>query len=367
MPNRDIVSTISLQTKIYVLVAEAQEGQLSMSQMAELADALASDPAERSELTQKALEKLIMVSMPAGRVADLRRALGAEPPASIPTPAPQAQPAADLPAEGTTQQQTKTVPPAFKVPFAGGEADASIPANPEVEAEAARAADEGDFDPEHIPEVMDTGQFSADWSELEREVKRAAVPPRPKPPKAPLPIRGKAAQIMSQGGAAAPPPVRHQTSSMPRSSAEPVMRRDTMQFGSSVRGMESPKQEETGRPTILVADDDGRIRMVFKIKLEQKGFRVIEATDGAQAWKAIERGGIDAIVLDMKMPGLHGLEVMQRLSDSGKQIPVVICTAYDRLDDEFVVATYPKLRYLTKPVDAEQLAVTLTNLLAEER
>jgi CheY-like chemotaxis protein len=117
---------------------------------------------------------------------------------------------------------------------------------------------------------------------------------------------------------------------------------------------------------VLVADDDKRIRMVFRIKLEEKGFNVIEAADGQEAWRRLQTPGINAVVLDMKMPGLHGLEILSRLADSGQSLPVVVCTAYDHMEDEFVVATYPRLRYLTKPVDAGKLAETLSGLLAEK-
>ncbi len=144
-----------------------------------------------------------------------------------------------------------------------------------------------------------------------------------------------------------------------------MIRRDTLHFGNEPASIASASQADGNRPVVLIADDDNRIRMVFRLKLEQKGFRVVEAEDGAEAWKRLQQGGISAVVLDMKMPGLHGLEVLQRLSDGKQELPVVICTAYDNLDDEFVVATYPKLRYLTKPVDADQLAATLVNLLAE--
>ena len=142
------------------------------------------------------------------------------------------------------------------------------------------------------------------------------------------------------------------------------MRRDTLHFGSEPTGVRGAAN--ANRPVVLVADDDNRIRMVFRIKLEQRGFNVIEVEDGAEAWKRLGQGGINALVLDMKMPGLHGLEILSRLSDAKQELPVVVCTAYDRLDDEFVVATYPQLRYLTKPVDADQLADTLTGLLAEQ-
>lgn len=385
MSDSELIRKISTKTKIYVLVAEAQEGQLSTSQMADLVDTMAVNAEERLSIAEAVLGKLVLVKMPAGRIEDLRNAFGADQPAqpggsaSIATPT--SQEAADQFEKDSASQQTRAVKPAFKVPFESespGQQEAP-PRHDQSQPTVVQglSAEEQDQDgaPEGPPmdEVMDTGQFNADWADLENSVRQAAVPPapkKPKPPKGPLPVRGKAAQILQQGAQAAPPPPinRTPTQTRRRSSAEPVMRRETMHFGGNVRGMASADQvEDTGKPKVLIADDDARIRMVFRIKLEEKGFNVLEANNGADAWKLLQKGRPpSAAVLDMKMPGLHGLEVLQRISDSGMELPVVICTAYDNLDDEFVVATYPKLRYLTKPVDAEQLAETLFNLLAEQ-
>jgi CheY-like chemotaxis protein len=120
---------------------------------------------------------------------------------------------------------------------------------------------------------------------------------------------------------------------------------------------------EEKRPLIVLADDDKRIRMVFKLKLEEAGFRVIEAEDGNEAWKHLQDGA-DLAVLDMKMPGLHGLEVISRMVDARLSIPVIVCSAHDQLKDEFIVATYPKLRYLVKPIAPDELIKSARELLS---
>jgi DNA-binding response OmpR family regulator len=66
----------------------------------------------------------------------------------------------------------------------------------------------------------------------------------------------------------------------------------------------------------------------------------------------------------MKMPGLHGLEVLSHMADKQITTPVIICSAYDQLQDEFVVRTYPNLRYLVKPVAPEALVSSIRELLA---
>ena len=118
-----------------------------------------------------------------------------------------------------------------------------------------------------------------------------------------------------------------------------------------------------GRPVILIADDDKRIRMVFRLRMEESGLTVVECSDGTEAWERIQQGDISLAVLDMKMPGLHGLEVLSRMADKQFRIPVIVCSAYDQLKDEFVVQTYPRLRYLVKPVAPEQLVGSIKELL----
>jgi len=117
------------------------------------------------------------------------------------------------------------------------------------------------------------------------------------------------------------------------------------------------------KPKVLLADDDKRIRIVFKMCLERIGCQVIEAKDGNEAWKEIQDGTYSMVVLDMKMPGLHGLEVLTRMTTKQIHIPVIVCSAYDNLKEEFVVATHPALRYLVKPVAAEALESTARELL----
>ena len=71
---------------------------------------------------------------------------------------------------------------------------------------------------------------------------------------------------------------------------------------------------------------------------------LINAEDGMVAWSTIKDHTPDLVILDMKMPGYHGLEVMNRMVDAHITIPLIICSAYDQLSEEFVVATYPNYR-----------------------
>jgi CheY-like chemotaxis protein len=122
-----------------------------------------------------------------------------------------------------------------------------------------------------------------------------------------------------------------------------------------------------GRQFVLVADDDARSRMMYRASLEEAGFAVAEAKDGVEAWTRIRSGAVRCAVMDMKMPGYHGLEVLSRMVDSGLTLPVVIVSAYDQLANEFVVATYPKLKFLTKPAPPDRVAEAVEALLRPGR
>ena len=133
-------------------------------------------------------------------------------------------------------------------------------------------------------------------------------------------------------------------------------------YGTSPRALREQAMYNARPKNILVADDDKRILMLNTMRLRKEGFNVIECDRGDTAWEKLQRQEVDGCVLDMKMPGLHGLEVLANMSASSMKIPVVICTAYEGLDEEFVVVTYPKIQYLVKPVMPDQIIAALRGL-----
>jgi CheY-like chemotaxis protein len=136
----------------------------------------------------------------------------------------------------------------------------------------------------------------------------------------------------------------------------------------SFKGIARPKGgSASGQPPVLVADDDARSRMMYRAKLEESGYDVIEAKDGIEAWNHIKSGAVQCAVMDMKMPGYHGLEVLGRMVDANLILPVVVVSAFDQLANEFVVATYPKLTFLIKPAPPEQVAAAVDGFLAAGR
>lgn len=106
---------------------------------------------------------------------------------------------------------------------------------------------------------------------------------------------------------------------------------------------------------ILIADDEAVIRLGLRTMLEAQGYRVVgEAADGTRAVDLVTRLKPDLVILDIKMPGVDGLQAARRLQRDGNT-PVVILTAYS--DREFVDSAKASgvLAYLVKPVRESDL------------
>ena len=109
---------------------------------------------------------------------------------------------------------------------------------------------------------------------------------------------------------------------------------------------------------ILLAEDESIIRMGLRRILEDAGHQVVAAPDGRTAVKLARQTGPDLAVLDIKMPGLGGLEVARQIY-ARRPLPIVLLTAYG--DQELVerAAALPIMAYLIKPVEERELLATL--------
>ena len=99
--------------------------------------------------------------------------------------------------------------------------------------------------------------------------------------------------------------------------------------------MPDPATRLDAARTILVADDDDKIRDLLRAMIERGPHRVVETIDGAVALRAIERSGPDLVVLDLNMPDFDGPEVCRRLKGNAatRGLPVLMLTAATDPDD----------------------------------
>src|SRR5439155_4776178 len=114
---------------------------------------------------------------------------------------------------------------------------------------------------------------------------------------------------------------------------------------------------------ILVVDDDRAVRESLRRSLEFNGYQVEMASDGQQALDAVRSARPDAIVLDVMMPRLDGLEVCRRLRGTGDDLPILVLTARDLVSDRVAGLDAGADDYLPKPFALEELLARLRALL----
>ncbi|MCA1675043.1 MAG: response regulator transcription factor [Actinobacteria bacterium] len=114
---------------------------------------------------------------------------------------------------------------------------------------------------------------------------------------------------------------------------------------------------------ILVVDDDRAVRESLRRSLQFNGYTVELAEDGQQAMDAVTRQRPDAMVLDMMMPRVDGLEVCRRLRSIGDDLPVLVLTARDAVSDRVSGLDAGADDYLPKPFALEELFARLRALL----
>lgn len=114
---------------------------------------------------------------------------------------------------------------------------------------------------------------------------------------------------------------------------------------------------------ILIADDDRLVLLTLADGLREAGFEVIEASDGLQALALCRDKTLALALLDIRMPGLDGLELARRLRDE-TTVPFLFLSAYD--DEEFVqrAAEIGALGYLVKPLTVAAMLPTVRTALA---
>lgn len=114
---------------------------------------------------------------------------------------------------------------------------------------------------------------------------------------------------------------------------------------------------------ILVVDDERALRSSLKRALEMEGYMVFLACDGQEALDRLEKETFDAIVLDVSMPGVDGLQVARRLRATGDRTPILMLTARDAVDDRVDGLDAGADDYLVKPFVLKELHARLRALL----
>lgn len=118
---------------------------------------------------------------------------------------------------------------------------------------------------------------------------------------------------------------------------------------------------------VFVADDDEKILLFIVNGLKQEGYMVDSARDGEEAWSVLSTRTYDAAVLDIMMPKLDGLSVIQRIRDEGVKTPILILSAKHEVDDRVSGLKIGGDDYLVKPFAFSELAARLQSLIRRSR
>jgi len=119
--------------------------------------------------------------------------------------------------------------------------------------------------------------------------------------------------------------------------------------------------------TILLVEDDTHLNKMMAVYLRMKGYNVITAFDGEEALSALESTLPDLVISDIMMPNMNGFELTRELRDWYKELPVLIVTAKDTIEDKragFLAGTDD---YMVKPIDLDELHMRVTALLRRSR
>jgi two-component system OmpR family response regulator len=119
-----------------------------------------------------------------------------------------------------------------------------------------------------------------------------------------------------------------------------------------------------GRPVrVLVVDDEANLAELLAMALRLEGWEITVALTGSRAVAAAKRERPDAVVLDMMLPDIDGLEVLRRIRSSFADVPVLFLTARDSVEDRVAGLTAGGDDYVTKPFSLEEVVARLRGLL----
>lgn len=113
--------------------------------------------------------------------------------------------------------------------------------------------------------------------------------------------------------------------------------------------------------TVLVVDDEQAIRESIKMILEYEKFAVVFAEDGPSAISRVQAGGIDLAVLDIKMPGIDGMRVLQVIRETNPALPVVMISGHGTIETAVEATRLGAYDFLPKPIDRERLIIIVRN------
>ena len=114
---------------------------------------------------------------------------------------------------------------------------------------------------------------------------------------------------------------------------------------------------------VLIVEDERNVRLAYRAALETEGFEVTEAESGSAAVEKFAQSKFDVAVLDLRMPGMDGLELLEVMREKNIKTPAVIITAYGDVPNAVKAMKLGAIDFLAKPVTPEQLRTILNEVI----
>ncbi len=115
--------------------------------------------------------------------------------------------------------------------------------------------------------------------------------------------------------------------------------------------------------TILIIDDDKSVRDSLKMILEYEHYEVEFAENGEQGVQKLDRFPVDVVLLDVKMSGMDGIEVLTKIRQKNEKLPVVMISGHGTIETAVEATKLGAFDFLSKPLDRDKLLVTIRNAL----
>jgi len=127
------------------------------------------------------------------------------------------------------------------------------------------------------------------------------------------------------------------------------------------------KRKDSTATTVLVVDDEASIRESLRMILEYEGYRVDEAPSGPQALARVAEGAPDAVLLDIKMPEMDGLAVLQAFRERGYEMPVLMISGHGDVTTAIESTRLGAYDFFEKPLQRERILLSLRNAIDSYR
>jgi two-component system response regulator AtoC len=114
---------------------------------------------------------------------------------------------------------------------------------------------------------------------------------------------------------------------------------------------------------ILIVDDEKLVRWALTQKCAEFGYQTVEAETGQEALRALQNESVDLVLLDVHLPDLNGIEVLEKLKQAGETRSIIMMTADPQLDDVKAALRLGAYDFVSKPLNFDELSITLQNAL----